>query len=51
MQIDSLEHWSLAGDIRTVIRTLALLWSRSAREESAQAMRHLLAGDALVNYR
>jgi lipopolysaccharide/colanic/teichoic acid biosynthesis glycosyltransferase len=43
MQIDSLQHWSLGGDIKTVLRTLALLWSHAARKESAQAMRHLLA--------
>lgn len=46
MQIDSLQHWSLGGDIKTVWRTLAVLWSHAAREQSAQAMRHLLAGGA-----
>jgi lipopolysaccharide/colanic/teichoic acid biosynthesis glycosyltransferase len=42
MQVDSLEHWSFAGDLRILGRTLALLWSRAAREESARAMRRLL---------
>ena len=46
MQIDSLQHWSLGGDIKTLWRTLALLWSRAAREESAQAMRHLLENNS-----
>jgi lipopolysaccharide/colanic/teichoic acid biosynthesis glycosyltransferase len=42
MQIDSLRCWSLTGDLRIAMRTLALLWSRQAREESAIAMREIL---------
>ena len=42
MQIDSLQHASFCGDLAVLARTLALLWSRSAREESARAMRRLL---------
>ena len=42
MQIDSLQHWSLMGDFRIVVRTLMLLWSRTARNKSAQAMHRLL---------
>ena len=43
MQIDALQHWSLAGDLRVIVRTLALLWSRRSRELSANTMRDILA--------
>jgi lipopolysaccharide/colanic/teichoic acid biosynthesis glycosyltransferase len=42
MQVDSLAHRSFAGDLRILARTLALLWSPSARRASARAMRGLL---------
>lgn len=42
MQIESLRHWSLCGDLRVASCTLALLWSRRARDESARAVRELL---------
>ena len=42
MQIELLRRRSLAGDLRVVVSTLALLWSRRAREESARAMREIL---------
>lgn len=42
MQLDSLAHWSLSADLLVLARTLALLWSPAAREESARAMRRLL---------
>lgn len=42
MQVDSLRHWSLLGDLRVALRTLALLWSREARGVSARAMLELL---------
>jgi lipopolysaccharide/colanic/teichoic acid biosynthesis glycosyltransferase len=46
MQIDALQQRSLAGDLRTVARTLAQLWSPRARVESATAMRKLLDTEA-----
>ena len=42
MQIDSLRHWSLASDFKVAMSTLALLWSRRARNQSARAMREIL---------
>ena len=42
MQIASLRHWSLAGDFKVLMSTLALLWSRQARNQSARAMREIL---------
>jgi len=42
MQVASLRHWSLAGDLRVAMCTLALLWSRRARDESSRAMREIL---------
>ena len=42
MQVASLRHWSLAGDLRVAMCTLALLWSRRARNESSRAMREIL---------
>ena len=46
MQIDALAHWSLGDDLRVLVRTLALLWSRRARQVSAAAMRLLLSPSA-----
>ena len=42
MQIESVQRWSLAGDLRVAMRTLALLWSRRARDESARSMHEIL---------
>ena len=42
MQIESVQRWSLAGDLRVAMRTLALLWSRRARDESARSMQEIL---------
>jgi lipopolysaccharide/colanic/teichoic acid biosynthesis glycosyltransferase len=42
MQVASLRRWSLAGDLRIAMRTLAQLWSRQARDESARQMRKIL---------
>jgi lipopolysaccharide/colanic/teichoic acid biosynthesis glycosyltransferase len=42
MQIESLQRRSLTADLRVATRTLALLWSRRARDESALAMREIL---------
>lgn len=42
MQIESVQRWSLAGDLRVAMCTLALLWSRRARHESARSMREIL---------
>lgn len=42
MQVASLRRWSLAGDLRVVMCTLTLLWSRRARDESAREMREIL---------
>jgi lipopolysaccharide/colanic/teichoic acid biosynthesis glycosyltransferase len=42
MQVDSLAHRSFAGDLHILADTLALLWSPSARRESARDMRDLL---------
>ena len=43
MQVASLRHWSLAGDFQIAMSTIAQLWSRHARDESARAMREILA--------
>ena len=42
MQIASLRRWSLVGDVRVAMCTLALLWSRRARAESLRAMGEIL---------
>jgi len=42
LQIESLQNRSLAGDLKVVLRTLALLWSPRAREISAAELRGLL---------
>jgi lipopolysaccharide/colanic/teichoic acid biosynthesis glycosyltransferase len=44
MQIKAVQQWSFSGDIKTLAQTLRHLWSRDAREQSAHAMRKLLAG-------
>jgi lipopolysaccharide/colanic/teichoic acid biosynthesis glycosyltransferase len=45
MQIESLQGWSFAADLRVLMRTLSLLWSSRARAESARAMRKILQTD------
>ena len=42
MQVDSLSRWSFCSDMSVIVRTLALLWSPSARDKSAAALRRLL---------
>ena len=49
MQVASLRRWSLSGDLRVAMRTLALLWSRRARDESARAMCEILKAAPAVS--
>ena len=42
LQIASIEHASFAGDLAIILQTLALIWSRRARERSAAELRSLL---------
>jgi lipopolysaccharide/colanic/teichoic acid biosynthesis glycosyltransferase len=42
MQIDYIKNWTLLSDLQVLVRTMALLWSKSAREKSAGALRDLL---------
>ena len=42
MQVEYVMNRGLFTDLGIVFRTLALLWSRRAREQSARAMRDLL---------
>jgi hypothetical protein len=42
MQIDCLRHKTFIGDLRILVRTMTVVWSRRARDESAIAMQSLL---------
>lgn len=50
MQIESLQSRSFTGDLRVLVRTLATLWSRDARRQSALSMRALLERDPPVRH-